>query len=80
MNWSIGVAERDRFGGECNNYGCVPTKVMLHSAKVAAIARGAGRFGIRVPTVDVDFAAVISRARAIHGPLTPAHPSTHRAE
>lgn len=64
-DWSIGVAERDRFGGECNNYGCVPTKVMLHSAKVAAVARDAGRFGIRIPTVDVDFAAVIARARAI---------------
>ncbi|MEX2421260.1 MAG: FAD-dependent oxidoreductase, partial [Actinomycetota bacterium] len=47
-DWKIGVAERDKFGGECNNYGCVPTKVMLHSAKVAAVARDAGRFGIRL--------------------------------
>ena len=64
-DWSIGVAERDKFGGECNNYGCVPTKVMLHSAQIAADARDAARFGIRVPTVDVDFAQVIARARAI---------------
>lgn len=61
----IAIAERDKFGGECNHYGCVPTKVMLRSAKVAAMARDAGRFGIEVGEVRVDFPAVIARARAI---------------
>ncbi|MGH2725338.1 MAG: FAD-dependent oxidoreductase, partial [Actinomycetota bacterium] len=55
----IGLAERDKLGGECNHYGCVPTKVMLRSAKVAAWGRRAGRFGVRIPSVDVDFGAVI---------------------
>ncbi len=62
---SICIAERDKFGGECNHYGCVPTKVMLHSAKVAATARTAGRFGVRVHDVSLDFPAVMARARAI---------------
>ena len=61
----IGLAERDQLGGECNHYGCVPTKVMLRSAKVAAWGRRAGRFGVRIPNVDVDFAAVMARARKI---------------
>jgi pyruvate/2-oxoglutarate dehydrogenase complex dihydrolipoamide dehydrogenase (E3) component len=61
----IGIAERDKLGGECNHYGCVPTKALLASAKVAAAARDAGRFGIRVPSVEVDFPAVIRRAREI---------------
>jgi pyruvate/2-oxoglutarate dehydrogenase complex dihydrolipoamide dehydrogenase (E3) component len=61
----IGLAERDKLGGECNHYGCVPTKVMLRSAKVAAWARDAHRFGVRIPSVDVDFAAVMARARKI---------------
>ena len=61
----VGIAERDRLGGECNNYGCVPTKAMLASAKVAASARGASRYGVRVPSVEVDFPAVIRRAREI---------------
>lgn len=61
----VGIAERDKLGGECNHYGCVPTKVMLRSAKVAALARGAGRFGVRVPVVDVDYAAVRRRAREV---------------
>ncbi len=61
----IGLAERDKLGGECNHYGCVPTKVMLRSAKVAAWGRRADRFGVRIPNVDVDFAAVMARARKI---------------
>ena len=40
----IGIAERDKLGGECNHYGCVPTKAMLASAKAAASARGAGKY------------------------------------
>jgi pyruvate/2-oxoglutarate dehydrogenase complex dihydrolipoamide dehydrogenase (E3) component len=62
---AVGLAERDKLGGECNLYGCVPTKVMLRSAKIAALARDADRFGVRVPAVDVDFLAVRDRARRI---------------
>ncbi len=61
----IGLAERDKLGGECNHYGCVPTKIMLRSAKVAAWGRDAGRFGVRIPSVEVDFRAVMGRARSI---------------
>jgi pyruvate/2-oxoglutarate dehydrogenase complex dihydrolipoamide dehydrogenase (E3) component len=61
----IGLAERDKLGGECNHYGCVPTKVMLKSAKVAASARDAERFGVRTGDVSVDFGAVMQRARSI---------------
>lgn len=61
----VGMAERDRLGGECNWYGCVPSKVMLRSAKIAALARDAGRFGLHIPTVEVDFEAVRDRVRAI---------------
>jgi pyruvate/2-oxoglutarate dehydrogenase complex dihydrolipoamide dehydrogenase (E3) component len=61
----IAIAERDKLGGECNHYGCVPTKVMLRSAKVAASARDAGRFGVRIPSVEVDLSAVQQRARDV---------------
>jgi pyruvate/2-oxoglutarate dehydrogenase complex dihydrolipoamide dehydrogenase (E3) component len=61
----VGIAERDKLGGECNHYGCVPTKAMLASAKVAATARNAGRYGVGVPSVEVDFPAVMQRVRRI---------------
>ncbi|MFA5891846.1 MAG: NAD(P)/FAD-dependent oxidoreductase [Actinomycetota bacterium] len=61
----VGMAERDRLGGECNWYGCVPSKVMLRSAKIAALARAAGAFGVRIGSVEVDFDAVRARVRRI---------------
>ena len=61
----VGLAERDKLGGECNHYGCVPTKVMLRSATIAAQARDAGRFGIGIPSVEVDLPAIQRRAREI---------------
>src|SRR5688572_9488788 len=59
----VALAERDKLGGECNHYGCVPTKVMLRTAKIAALARDAERFGLRIPDVGVDLKAVQQRAR-----------------
>ncbi|HET9723757.1 MAG TPA: NAD(P)/FAD-dependent oxidoreductase [Actinomycetota bacterium] len=62
----IAIAERDKLGGECNHYGCVPTKVMLRSAKIAAQARDAARFGVRIGRgVEVDLEAVRQRARDV---------------
>ena len=61
----VALAERDKLGGECNHYGCVPTKVMLRSAKIAALAREADRFGVRIPEVEVDLKAVQQRARDV---------------
>ena len=62
---TVALAERDKLGGECNHYGCVPTKVMLRSAKIASLARDGGRFGVRIPEVGVDFQIVQQRARDI---------------
>jgi pyruvate/2-oxoglutarate dehydrogenase complex dihydrolipoamide dehydrogenase (E3) component len=61
----VALAERARVGGSCVNFGCTPTKAALASARLAYEARRAATFGVRIPTVDVDFAAVLERARAI---------------
>jgi pyruvate/2-oxoglutarate dehydrogenase complex dihydrolipoamide dehydrogenase (E3) component len=61
----VALAERDKLGGECNHYGCVPTKVMLRSAKIARLARDAARFGVRIPSVEVDLPAIQRRAREV---------------
>jgi pyruvate/2-oxoglutarate dehydrogenase complex dihydrolipoamide dehydrogenase (E3) component len=61
----VGIAERDKLGGECNHYGCVPTKVMLRSAQLASGARDADRFGVRIPSVEVDLLAVRQRIRDV---------------
>ena len=59
------LAERKHLGGSCLNFGCTPTKAAITSARLAHLARRGAEFGLRIPTVDVDFAAVIGRARNI---------------
>ena len=59
------LIEREHVGGTCVNVGCTPTKTMVASARVAYLARRAGDYGIRVPSVSVDLAAVRARKRAI---------------
>ncbi|MBB2988087.1 dihydrolipoyl dehydrogenase family protein [Terracoccus luteus] len=60
------LVERDHPGGDCLFTGCVPSKSLLAAAHAAATARGAARFGVNVPVVDVDFPAVMAHVnRAI---------------
>src|SRR6266496_2004699 len=61
----VALAERKDIGGSCVNFGCTPTKAAIASARVAHLARRAGEFGLRIPTVEVDFAAVLERAKSI---------------
>ncbi len=61
----VALAERKHLGGSCVNFGCTPTKAALASARVAHLARRGADFGITIPEVKVDFAAVLGRAREI---------------
>jgi pyruvate/2-oxoglutarate dehydrogenase complex dihydrolipoamide dehydrogenase (E3) component len=56
--------ERGRLGGSCINYGCTPSKAFLAAAHGAGRARLAAALGVRA-TVEVDFPAVMRRARHI---------------
>ena len=57
----VAVIEADKVGGTCLNRGCRPTKALRASARVAHLARTAGRHGVRTGDVTVDFAAVMAR-------------------
>jgi mercuric reductase len=61
----VAVVERGRVGGTCPTRGCIPTKALVRSAEVAHEIARAAEFGIRVGAVEVDFAAVMDRVRAI---------------
>ncbi|MBC8164143.1 MAG: FAD-dependent oxidoreductase [Roseiflexaceae bacterium] len=55
---SIALVERDRLGGTCHNYGCDPTKTLLHSAHLLHEAQRAQRFGLRIAHAEADWADV----------------------
>jgi pyruvate/2-oxoglutarate dehydrogenase complex dihydrolipoamide dehydrogenase (E3) component len=61
----VGLAERKDLGGSCVNFGCTPTKAAIASARVAHLARRGAEFGVKIPKIEIDFAAVIQRARQV---------------
>ncbi|HEY6298676.1 MAG TPA: FAD-dependent oxidoreductase, partial [Candidatus Binatus sp.] len=68
----VALVERDLMGGDCLNFGCVPSKALIRSARAAAAVRDAGRFGVEVPPgVRVNFPAVMERMRKLRAELSP---------
>ncbi len=64
----VAILERGAVGGTCVNTGCIPTKTLVASARVAHMARRAADFGVVVGgEVGVDFRAVTARMRSISG-------------
>ena len=59
------VVERDKIGGICLNWGCIPTKALLKSAEVYHHAKNAGEFGINYSDVSFDFPKIIKRSRDV---------------
>ena len=62
----VALIERHLLGGDCLNYGCVPSKGIIRAARIAAAVRDAGQFGVTVPDGwSVDFEAVMQRMRKL---------------
>ncbi len=59
------VVERKLIGGSCPNIACLPSKNIIHSAKVANQVRHAAEFGVSTGTVTVDMAGVRARKRGM---------------
>jgi pyruvate/2-oxoglutarate dehydrogenase complex dihydrolipoamide dehydrogenase (E3) component len=67
----VALVEKHRLGGDCLNYGCVPSKALLRCARAAADARQAAGFGVTVSgPVDVDFPAVMERMRRLRAGIS----------
>jgi dihydrolipoamide dehydrogenase len=64
------VVEKDRVGGRCLNYACIPAKAVLRSADLLSEIREAGDYGLAVAGVEVDFPAVQARRDKVVATLT----------
>jgi dihydrolipoamide dehydrogenase len=64
------VIERDKIGGRCLNYACIPAKAVLRSADLLSEINDAGEFGLKVSAVEVDYAAVQARREKVVSTLT----------
>src|SRR5262249_33834477 len=59
------VVEKDKVGGRCLNYACIPAKAVLRVADVLSEIREADEFGIKVSEPEVDFAGVSARREKV---------------
>ena len=67
----VALVEKHLMGGDCLNVGCVPSKCIIRSSRVAGELRDAGQFGIRInPDFEVDFPAVMERMRRIRARIS----------
>lgn len=62
---SVALIERDKLGGTCHNYGCDPTKTLLHVAHMLHQMRHAERFGLRVAGAEADWPQVQAWVRQV---------------
>jgi dihydrolipoamide dehydrogenase len=57
----VAIVEKSNMGGTCLNRGCIPSKLLLHSADVAEIIKSANLFGINVEKFSIDFQKIVER-------------------
>ncbi len=72
------VIERKYVGGSCPNIACLPSKNVIHSAKVASLFYRSGEFGITKENVRIDMAVVRERKRRMVQNLVDAHLDLYR--
>jgi len=73
----VTLVERHKMGGDCLNTGCVPSKALIRSARIADYARRATEFGLEPMAVQVNFRRVMERVQAVVKTIEP-HDSVAR--
>lgn len=70
LGFSVGLAERAELGGVCLNWGCIPTKSLLHTADVMREAASASVLGLDIGKPKFNLKKVIKRSRDVAGQLS----------
>src|SRR5579884_2881877 len=78
----VALVERDKIGGTCLNYGCDPTKTLLHIANMLYQAHHVTGYGLHIPEASVQWEAVQSYVHKSSTRFAAAHPTrpAHRCE
>jgi dihydrolipoamide dehydrogenase len=70
LGMKVAIVERDKLGGICLNWGCIPTKALLRSAEVYRNFQHAKEFGLSAGAVTFDPDAVVQRSRRVAAKLS----------
>ena len=71
------LIEKGKMGGDCLNYGCVPSKALLAAARHAIEPRRVTPFGLTLSRADIDFAKVSAHVHGVIAAIAP-NDSTER--
>ena len=73
----VTLVEKHKMGGDCLNFGCVPSKALIRSAKFLSHVKRSREFGIDAADARFDFAAVMERVQSVINTIEP-HDSVER--
>ena len=73
------LIEKGKMGGDCLNYGCVPSKALIAAAETAQQIRHSGRFGVNGHEPEIDFTKVHDHVHGVIAAIAP-HDSVERFE
>ncbi|TQV83486.1 dihydrolipoyl dehydrogenase family protein [Denitrobaculum tricleocarpae] len=79
MGAKVVLIEKGKMGGDCLNYGCVPSKAMIAAGEAAEMVRTSGKFGVNGHEPAIDFAKVNAHVHDVIGGIAP-HDSVERFE
>ncbi|MFN3704709.1 MAG: dihydrolipoyl dehydrogenase [Thermoflexales bacterium] len=65
LGLKVALIEREQLGGICLNWGCIPTKALLHNAELVHALRSGERYGIYFDNLRVDYARAYKRSREV---------------
>jgi dihydrolipoamide dehydrogenase len=65
LGMKTAIVERERLGGICLNWGCIPTKALLRASEINHLLHNADEFGFKVEGVSYDAKKVVARSRAV---------------
>lgn len=62
LGMRVAIVERDRLGGVCLNWGCIPTKALLRNAELVSFLRRGEEYGFSFDNLRVDFSVAVKRS------------------
>ncbi len=69
LGLSVAIIERERLGGICLNWGCIPTKALLRTSEIYHYMQHADAYGLSATGISFDLAKVTERSRKVAGQL-----------
>jgi dihydrolipoamide dehydrogenase len=69
LGLKVAIVEREKLGGICLNWGCIPTKALLRTSEIHHYLTHASAYGLRAERVGFDLAQIVDRSRKVAGQL-----------